>query len=456
MDTAILLTATGAAALAIGFAAGWLAAASGKNAAKAEAARLSAAIESEREKSEALVRAEREAARHTVDEIRRANSEIAAERERAHAAALQEMDRRFTEIVGRSTARIQNAADSMLRESQREFATRSGNDIGNIVNPLKESIEKMRMAMEGNTLRQTEIGANMRSAMAEIMEANRLTRESADNLARVFKSGSKVQGDWGEAVLDELLRSQGFTPGVHYDIQTSLRDANGIAIKSESGALMRPDVILHLDTTRDVIIDSKVSMTAYLDYVNAASETERSAALRSHVESVETHVRELAAKDYTSYIRAPKSSIGYMIMFVPNSGALWLAINSKPDLWRRAMERNVFIADEQTLFAALKIIRMTWTQIAQAQNHEKVYSLANEMLDRAGMFVKRLNAVGEAIRNAQEAYDQTCAKLWSGRQSISATCAKLIKLGARQSQRNPIPGIEEAPAEEEGIGSLPQ
>ena len=182
MDTAILLTATGAAALTIGFAAGWLAAANGKNAAKAEAARLSAALESEREKSEALVRAEREAARHTVDEIRRANSEMAAERERAHAAALQEMDRRFTEIVGRSTARIQNAADSMLRESQREFATRSGNDIGNIVNPLKESIEKMRMAMEGNTLRQTEIGANMRSAMAEIMEANRLTRESAGRL----------------------------------------------------------------------------------------------------------------------------------------------------------------------------------------------------------------------------------------------------------------------------------
>ena len=200
MDTAILLTATGAAALTIGFAAGWLAAANGKNAAKAEAARLSAALESEREKSEALVRAEREAARHTVDEIRRANSEMAAERERAHAAALQEMDRRFTEIVGRSTARKQNAT------------------------------EKLRMAMEGNTLRQTEIGANMRSAMAEIMEANRLTRESADNLARVFKSGSKVQGDWGEAVLDELLRSQGFTPGVHYDIQTSLRDANGIVV----------------------------------------------------------------------------------------------------------------------------------------------------------------------------------------------------------------------------------
>ena len=133
-----------------------------------------------------------------------------------------------------------------------------------------------------------------------------------------------------------------------------------------------------------------------------------------------------------------------MIMFVPHSGALWTALNSKPDLWRRAMEKNVFIADEQTLFAALKIISMTWTHIAQAENHEKVYALAEEMLDRVGQFVKRFEAVGKSLDAARKAYDDAGAKLSPSGQSIIQTCGKLQRLGARQSTRNPIPQLADA------------
>ena len=137
----------------------------------------------------------------------------------------------------------------------------------------------------------------------------------------------------------------------------------------------------------------------------------------------------------------------YVIMFVPNTGALWTAVNAQPDLWRNAMEKNVYIADEQTLFAALRIINMTWTQIAQAQNHEKVYELASEMMDRVGQFMDRYKAIGKALENAGKAYEAADKKLQPSGQSIIQTCAKLQKLGAKQSSKNPIPQLQDYDAD---------
>ena len=128
-------------------------------------------------------------------------------------------------------------------------------------------------------------------------------------------------------------------------------------------------------------------------------------------------------------------------MFVPNTGALWTALGTQPDLWRRAMERGVYIADEQTLFAALRIIRLTWTQIAQAQNHERVFALATEMMDRVGQFAKNFQALGADLEKARKAYDLAGSKLQPSGQSILQTCYKLQKLGAKQSTKNPLPPL---------------
>lgn len=143
----------------------------------------------------------------------------------------------------------------------------------------------------------------------------------------------------------------------------------------------------------------------------------------------------------SSYIQAPKVKMDYVIMFVPHTGALWTALNAQPDLWRKAMEQNVFIADEQTLYAALKIINMTWTQIKQAQNHEEVFKLANEMVERVGQFVKKYDEVGNALTKAQRAFDDGKKKLEDKGQSIVMSANKMIKLGAKQSQNNPVPEL---------------
>ena len=367
-----------------------------------------------------------------------------AAQEKRHSEAARAQQELFDETMAKVTAQVKSATDEMLKQRQKEFAESSNSNIEQIVTPLRETIEKMKQTMNDSTLKQTELSSEMKANLENMMRHSEAAKESADELARVLKYKSKVQGDWGEKVLDGLLRSQGLTQGIHYDIQATMRDADGNVVRTDAGGNLRPDVILHIDNYREIIIDSKVSLTDFYDYVKAESDDERQRLLKGHIESIQRHVKELSKKDYSSYIKAPKVRMDYVIMFVPHTGALWTALNAQPDLWRKAMEMNVFIADEQTLFAALRMISLTWTQIAQAQNHEKVYELANEILDRVGKFMKSYESIGKAIKNAQDAYEEGEKKLAPSGQSIIQTCAKLERLGAKQNSRNPIRLIDSA------------
>ena len=399
--------------------------------------------EAKEEASNALIEAQEKRHKEATAAQETRHKDALAAQEARHKEALASQQARFEETIEKVTAQMKSATETMLKERQKEFAESSNTNLGQIVNPLKDTIDKMKQAINESMLKQTELGGEMKSHIESMIRQSEAAKKSADELTRAFKHGSKVQGDWGERVLDELLESQGLTQGVHYDVQTYIRDKNGEVIKSDEGAKMRPDVILHLDQRREVIIDSKVSMTAFMDYVNAENEEDRERFLKAHVNSINEHVKELAKKDYSSYIKSPKVKMDYVIMFVPHTGALWTALNVQPDLWRKAMEKNVFIADEQSLFAALRIINLTWTQIVQAQNHEKVFGLANEMLDRVGQFMKRYQAIGKALEAANTAYEDGRKKLDPNGQSILQTCGKLTKLGAQQSQKNPLPQLNE-------------
>lgn len=364
-----------------------------------------------------------------------------AEKDAAWNDIMKGQEQRFNETMARMSEQMKNATADMLKDRQKEFADSSNQQLGQIVNPLRETIDKMKQTMADTTLKQTEMSSVLKDNIERSMQQAMAAKKSAEELANALKHGSKVQGDWGEAVLDELLTSQGLVRGIHYDTQAVIRDAQGNTVHTDDGATLRPDVILHLDQRREVIIDSKVSLTAFLDYANADNEADRQRFLKTHIDSLQKHVKELSTKDYSAYVQPPKVRMDYVIMFVPHTGALWTALNAQPNLWRKAMEQNVFIADEQTLFAALRIISLTWTQIRQAENHEQVYRLANEMLDRVGQFMKKYTAIGKALKTATTAYDDAERKLQPSGQSILQTCAKLQKLGAKQSDKNPLPQL---------------
>lgn len=392
--------------------------------------------------------------KESLEAERQRNSEALATADIRHKEALTALETRMGETLRRLQAELQGTTAEMLRQRQKEFSEASGERLGQIVTPLKETIATMKLAMDKNTMQQVSLGTEMKTNIEQMLKQSESAKKSADELARVFKFSTKTQGDWGETVLDELLEANGLTRGIHYDTQPYIRDAKGEAVRSANGTTLRPDIILHLDQTREVIIDSKVSLSAYFDYVNATSEADRQHFLRSHVESVRNHVRELSQKDYSAYIQPPKARMDYVIMFMPHMGALLTALNDQPDLWRRAMESGVFIADEQTLFAALRVVSLTWTQIRQAENHQQVYALANEMLNRVGQFWAEYETMGKALAKASEAYDKGKRKIAEGGLSISTTARQLVKLGAKASQKNPLPlplddtptkGIEQAP-----------
>lgn len=409
---------------------------------KAEAQQQLEALK--REASEQLEATKKEASdllAKTKAEAEAQQQKALAEKDAAWNDIMKGQEQRFNETMARMSEQMKNATADMLKDRQKEFADSSNQQLGQIVNPLRETIDKMKQTMADTTLKQTEMSSVLKDNIERSMQQAMAAKKSAEELANALKHGSKVQGDWGEAVLDELLTSQGLVRGIHYDTQAVIRDAQGNTVHTDDGATLRPDVILHLDQRREVIIDSKVSLTAFLDYANADNEADRQRFLKTHIDSLQKHVKELSTKDYSAYVQPPKVRMDYVIMFVPHTGALWTALNAQPDLWRKAMEQNVFIADEQTLFAALRIISLTWTQIRQAENHEQVYRLANEMLDRVGQFMKKYTAIGKALKTATTAYDDAERKLQPSGQSILQTCAKLQKLGAKQSDKNPLPQL---------------
>ena len=354
----------------------------------------------------------------------------ALDRQRMHdREQLDALQNRFDETVARMQSQLQAVTARLLRERQEEFQATSSERMRMVLDPLNETIAELKKTMADNTRSQSEFSGIFSSGIAHLMKQSEAARMSADRLADALSHNTKIQGEWGETVLTELLESQGLKEGVHFDTQVVMgKDSN-----------LRPDLILHLDRERDVVIDSKVSLSAYLSYMNAETDDERAIALKAHILSIENHVKELVRKDYTAHIRPPHRSVGYVIMFVPNTTALLLATSAKPELWRKAMEQNVYIADEQTLYAALKIVHLTWTQIAQTENHQQVYALANEMLDRVGKFMEKYMALGKAIETLGKTYDDGMKKIQEDGHSVPQTCRKLIRMGAKMERRKGVP-----------------
>ena len=312
--------------------------------------------------------------------------------------------------------------------------------MGTITQPLKDAITEMRKAISDNTKDHTEQTASLKEQLRLMMETGREMSEKAEGLANVLRRDNKVSGNMGEIILGDLLASQGLTEGIHYEVQARLRDEQGRPMKNDdTGREMQPDVILHYPQGQDVVIDSKVSLVAYQRYVNAETPEEKERALQEHIKSVRAHVTELARKDYSKYIKPPREAVDFVIMFVPFESSLQLALVNDPSLWREAFERKVFITGEQNLLGILHMIHIAWVQNQQAENQERVFGVAEQLLDRLGDFIQRYQKVGEQLEQVRKAYDFSVNKLNEGRQSVVQKANELKQLGAKENPNRRIP-----------------
>ena len=348
----------------------------------------------------------------------------------------QQMD----EELKRHEERFKNMAQQLMESSAAKLKEQNAETMTGIAQPLKDAIANMQKAINDTQKESAAHSASFREQMLMMMQQTRQLGEKTDSLTNVLRRDNKVSGNMGEIILGDLLASQGLTEGIHYEVQARLRDELGRPLKhDETGKEMQPDVILHYPQGQDAIVDSKVSLVAYEKYVNSESPEEKERYLQDHIKSVRQHVNELARKDYSKYIKNGRDAVDFVIMFVPFESSLQLALANDPTLWREAFEKKVFVTGEQNLLGILHMIHIAWVQNQQAENQEKVFGLAEQLLDRLGDFVQRYNDLGAKIDAVQKAYDNTNNKLITGRQSVVQKGRELIDLGAKENANRRIP-----------------
>lgn len=340
-------------------------------------------------------------------------------------------------------AQFSNLATQILEQTSERLKLTNSESLEHITKPLKVNLEQLQQAIQQTNHESIKNTASLTQQLREMSLQTEKIENSAHQLTNVIRGGNQVQGSWGERILTDILETQGYIEGVDYDIQYTLTNEKGDAVRNDdTGKRMRPDVILHYPNNEDVIIDAKMSIDAYYKYVQTTEEGLKRKYATDLVNSIRTQAKNLSKKDYSSYVQAPRKAIDFVIMFVPNEGALQLALATEPRLWGEAFEKQVFITSQQNLMAILKMIQIAWRQYTQTENQKRVFSLAEELLKRVGEFIKRFDKIDTDIINLRKHYDEAYNKAYTGRQSIVQKANELKELGVKESANQAIPATK--------------
>ena len=363
--------------------------------------------------------------------------------ERRHARDKEErtamLDRQFAERLKLVQEQLNTTTERLLKQRSEELDRTNRTQMDSILAPMKAVMAEMKKSMDDNRESFTRSTASLSEQLRQMHATTTSLGAEAEKLSKALQTGPKVQGDFGEMKLNDLLDKFGFTKGVEYDVQYTMRDSKGNVIRNDdTDDMMRPDVVLHYPDHKDVIIDSKASLTAFIGYVNAETDDERKRYLDEHVRSVRRHVDELSAKSYGKYSMEGGTTLDFVIMFVPQEAAMQLAVSADATLWNYAFERNVVITGEQNLFSLLRLLQIAWTQQRQADNQEQVFGLANSLVERVALFVERFDKIGRNVDAVQAAYDEA-KKAMTGNRGFVTSARKLVEMGAKENPRRKLP-----------------
>ena len=347
---------------------------------------------------------------------------------------------------------MNTASERILKERAEQLSTTNREQLATILTPLQTHIQQMREAVERSDREQTATMQRLDASIKTSFQLSREVGERADRLAQALTGENKTQGNFGELRLRQLLEDMGLEEGTQFELQETMKDKDGRTVyEEEAGHRMVPDAILHFPDKRDVIIDSKMSMTAFEDYYNAESEEAKQDALRRHLASMRAHVNELAKKNYSRYIKDDRGRLDFVLMYVFSESALQLALTNAPTLWKEAYDRGVVISGSQNLYMMLRVLEMTWRQVRQVENQQEIMKTADELVNRVQLFAERMDDVKRQLERTAEAFQKVEASTAEGGQSIITTARKLTKMGAsenpkrRKSLTNAQPTNEEQP-----------
>lgn len=443
MITAIVVA--GILALMIGVCIGWLAGRS----------RLTAALAA----SEAARQSEQHAAAAQMQLLQQQMQQqnVEAEKRLQEQRSLQQDSAR--KQYDQLKAEFKLLAEQILAEKSKAFEKNGRTQIDALLTPLKVKLDEFKSNAETARKQTLETNARLSEQIQLLMQSSRALGEEASQLARALRSDNKAQGNWGEMILDEILASSGLIEKVHYHKQATLTDDTGNAMRNEeTSSIMRPDVLVNYPDGKVVIIDSKVSLTSYIDWVNSEDDTLRDDALKNHLRSVRSHVDELVRKNYSAYIKKSRQeAVDFVIMFMPNEGAYELAMRQDIKLWQEAFSRKVLIVSPVNLMALLQLIHLSWKRYDQERNQLQIIDTASLLLERLYSFYQEFDDIGRKLDGTADAYRKAVDRLrgTGGKHSVVKKGEELKALGVKMKRKLELPNALQVSEDADGPALLP-
>ena len=352
-------------------------------------------------------------------------------------AALKEMnEKQIKTQLDLIKEQMQTTSEKVLKMRQEELGAQNKEQVSKIIDPLQKSLKDMQEALDKTKEQQTEALTRLDETIKINMQKSAAIGETADRLTRALTGEVKVQGNFGELKLKQLLEDLELKEGEQFDTQETLRDKGGKGAKGDDGKGLIPDFILHFPNNRHVVVDSKMSLTDYERYMNAEDGTpEKSDYLKAHIESVRAQVKRLARKEYTKYLPEGYNRLNFAIMYVPIEGALNLALLNDASLWREAYDEGVMILGPQTMYMNLRVLEMMWTQVRQLKNQQAMMDAANTVIERVQDFGTRFQDVESSMNDTIKKMNRLKITTADSGQSIITAARNLLKAGARENKK---------------------
>ena len=340
-------------------------------------------------------------------------------------------------VIEETKAQFKSLAADIFSSQSEKFKEANETRLSEILNPLKEDIKDFKRRVDDTYMNSSKERTLLGEQMKRLMELNMSIGKEARDLTEALSGNTKVQGDWGEMVLETILIKSGLVEGENYFVQRTKND-DGTQIKNDDNGRLRPDVVVALPDKKCIVIDSKVSLTAYVNYINADNEDDRQRFGKAHLLSVRSHLKELETKRYQDFVGVGNDDrIDYVLMFIPNEHAYMAAMTLDNNLWMEAYEKRVVIISPAHVISTLRLIAQLWTRDKQTKNALKIAEEGGKLYDKFVGFVNDMQTVEQSLGKASEAYASAMSKLHTGRGCIVSKVENLKKLGAKTSKTLP-------------------
>lgn len=350
---------------------------------------------------------------------------IADERQRS-AEEVKRLQEDHKQQISMLRTELENATHKILEQQSEKLKNNNSEQIGTILNPLREQLRNMKETIDQNKDSHARDASALREAVKILAERSERQNLATQNLTEALKNKGKVQGDWGEQVLEQILLSSHLREGIDFEMQGNVKD--------DDGNNLRPDVIIHCPDGSNIIIDSKVSLTAYSDYIAATNEEERDHASRENLMSINKHITELTNKNYNKLV---PNAVPMVLMFIPNEGSYILAFDRDPNIGLNAYKKNIVLINPTNLMLTITLVEQMWKNENRDKNVQSILKSATDLYDKFVTFAETFEKVGQQLGTTQSTYEKAIGQLKDGRGNIVHRLDELKTKGIATAKQIP-------------------